>query len=344
MPQAEEIGVVTSRSGTLIVIDTGYLNLWSHDRPPVLPTGSLETDEQTDRANLFIDLHIVGQDAERAGVLLDMSWHPSYVYDQPPDHPELQSKLDELVRKHKLDAHFEVISPRIPHRRRVDLALQHGKGAGEVQFHGIWTTVVGGVPTSLALRVLGVRAGADTDRWKRVVIECLPNVQPARSERVGFVGVDYARLLIADVDALAGWKHEESCDGMADYVFWGRDAERTASALNVPNLPDGEFGWLNLPVAAAEERGIAVQEYRDRSSLKFAVDFRPHSDHWRVMTPTRKSKTESASVDLAGVQICNFMTTWGDGVFEVRRDLSESGELVAIRIELEQVPLSASSQ
>jgi hypothetical protein len=338
MPETEEIGVVTSRSGALIVIDTGYLNLWSHDCPPVLPAGSLDTDEQTDRANSFIDLHIVGQDAERAGVLLDMSWHPSYVYDQPPDHPELQIRLDELVRKHKLDAHFEVISPRIPHRRRVDFALQHGKGAGEVQFHGIWAAVVSGVPTSQALRVLGVRAATDTDRWKRVVVECLPNAQPAHSEKIGVVGVDYARLLVADVDALAGWRHEESRDGMADFVFWGRDAERAASALHVPALSDGEFGWLNLHEEAAQEHGLAVQAYRDGNSLKFAVDFRPHSDHWRVMTPTRKSKTESASVELAGVEICNFMTTWGDGVFEIHRDLSESGELVAIRIELEQIP------
>jgi hypothetical protein len=337
MPEAEEIGVVTSRSGTLIVIDTGYLNLWSHDRPPLMPAGSLDTEKQTNEANTFVDLQVVGRDADRVGVLLDESWHPSYLYDQPPDHPELQSKLEELVRKHKLDAHFEVIHPRIPHRHRVDFALQHGKGAGEIQFHGIWATVVSGVPMTRALRVLGVRSPADTSRWKRVVVECLPSARVASSEKVGCVGVDYARLLIADVDALGEWRHEESCDGMADFVFWGRDAERAASALNAPSLADGEFGWLNLPDDVAQERGLAVQEYKDRNSLKFAVDFRPHSDHWRLMTPTRKSKTESASVELAGVEVCNFMTTWGDGVFEVHRDLSESGELVGIRIELEQV-------
>jgi len=336
MPHIEELGVVTTRSGVLTVIDTGYLNLWSHDHTPLVPPGSLDTEEQTQRANSFVDLHLVGQDAERAGVLLDMSWHPSYLYDQPPEHPELQSKLDQLVGKHKLDAHFEVINPRISHRQRVDFALAHGKGAGEVQFHGIWACVVSGVPKTQPLKVLGLRSANAADRWKRVWVECIQKAPVVRSEKVGFVGVDYARLLIVDVDALGMWRHEESCDGMADFVFWGRDAERAASALHVPALSDSQFGWLNLPEEAAQEHGLAVQAYRDDNSLKFAVDFRPHSDHWRVMTPTRSSSTESASVDLDGVTICNFMTTWGDGVFEVYRDLSESGELVAIRIELEQ--------
>jgi ribosomal protein S28E/S33 len=33
--------------------------------------------------------------------------------------------------------------------------------------------------------------------------------------------------------------------------------------------------------------------------------------------------------------MCNFMTTWGDGVFDVYRDTGTSGELVQIRIELQ---------
>ena len=32
------------------------------------------------------------------------------------------------------------------------------------------------------------------------------------------------------------------------------------------------------------------------------------------------------------------MTTWGDGLFQVYRDLDSSGELVQIRIEMERMP------
>jgi hypothetical protein len=128
----EQLGVVATRSGILLVIDTGYLNLWSHDQTPVLPDGVLDTEEATERANSFVDLRIVGSDAEQVGRLLGMSWHPLYVYDQPRNLTDLRSKFDELVRKNVLDARFEVITERVPHRRRVELAVKRELGAGEV--------------------------------------------------------------------------------------------------------------------------------------------------------------------------------------------------------------------
>lgn len=73
MASREQIGTVTTRSGGLIVIDTGYLGSWSHDAAPFLPEDSLDTEEQTSRANRFVDLRLIGSDAERAGQLLDMS-------------------------------------------------------------------------------------------------------------------------------------------------------------------------------------------------------------------------------------------------------------------------------
>jgi hypothetical protein len=36
MPDREQLGFVTCPSGVLIVIDTGYLGIWSHDQPPML--------------------------------------------------------------------------------------------------------------------------------------------------------------------------------------------------------------------------------------------------------------------------------------------------------------------
>ena len=111
----EQIGTVTTRSGGLIVIDTGYLGIWSHHSPPFLPEGSLGSPERLARANRFVDLRVVGRDADRAGQLLGMSWNPLFIYDQPPERPELEKKLQEIVSKHHFDAKFEVISPRIPH-------------------------------------------------------------------------------------------------------------------------------------------------------------------------------------------------------------------------------------
>lgn len=340
MPSLEQLGVVTTRSGVLILIDTGYLRLWSHDRTPVMPKGVLSNEESTAKANSFVDLRIVGADAERAGRLLDMSWNPFYIYDQPLVPLELQSKLDKLVREHKLDASFQVIKPRIPHRQRVDLAIQQGEGAGEVQFHGIWAVAVSGVPISQPLRVLGERCEEpNADRWRQVTVQCRPNGRTAQSQEVGLVAVDYARMLIADVDVLGIWKHEESLDGFADYLFWGRDAAQIAAAVDAPRVGNREFGWVNVPVETVQGHGIAVQEYRDVHSLKVAVDYRPHSHHWQVMKPIREnSPTESSTTELDGVKVCNFMTTWGDGLFRVYRDLDSPGELVQIRIEMDRMP------
>jgi hypothetical protein len=268
--------------------------------------------------------------------MLDMSWNPFFIYDQPPDHAELDEKLQRIVRKHSLDARFEVVSPRIPHRERVDLALKYGMGAGEIQFHGIWAAVVAGVPIRESLPVFGERMGfPEQHNWKRVSVQCNARASIARSEKAGSVGVDYARLLIADFDALGGWHHEDSLDGMADYVFWGRDAEKVAHSLDVQLVAPSEFGWTNLPEALARQRGAAVEEYKQRNSLKIATDYRPHSHHWQVMRETRNTPTESGMTEVNGVKVCNFMTTWGDGIFEVYRDLGNSGELVQIRIEFD---------
>jgi hypothetical protein len=151
------------------------------------------------------------------------------------------------------------------------------------------------------------------------------------------VGVDYARLLISDPDVLGEWRHNESLDGRADYVFWGKDAAHLAAIFAATEM-NGQYGWLDLPEGEAQRKARVLRDYQKTYELKVGDDYRPHSDHWRVMTPTRISTTESASVDLAGVEICNFMTTWGDGVFDVHRDLGRSGELVRLRIEFEDIP------
>jgi hypothetical protein len=336
----EQLGVVTTRSGILILIDTGYLNLWSHDKKPLMPDGVLSNDEATARANSSVDLHIVGSDAERVGRLLNVSWHPLFVYDQPWDNVDLREKFAELIRKSQFDARLEVMAERVPHRKRVDFAIEQGRGAGEIQFHGVWAVAVSGAPSDRPIFVLAERSASDRYRWSRVVVTCRPEMRIVQSEKVGVVGVDYARLLIADVNALGDWQHEESLDGLADYIFWGQDADKVAAALGAPTLESAEFGWTNTTEEIAQERGLAVESYRDEHSLRLAGDYRPHSHHWRVMTPTRTSETESATTEVGGTNVCNFMTTWGDGVFEVYRDLAGSGDLVQIRIELESAPVA----
>jgi hypothetical protein len=91
---------------------------------------------------------------------------------------------------------------------------------------------------------------------------------------------------------------------------------------------------IDLPIDEAVERGTAVEELREARDLKFATDFRTHSHHYLMMRQVRATETESGPIDVGDSKMCGFMTTWGDGVFPVERDLDAAGNLVAVRIVL----------
>lgn len=336
MRRVECLGKVTVPSGTVIVIDTGLLMLWCHDRPPSIQDGDAP-DDVVRAANSSVDFRIEGPDADRAGRHFDRQPHPGYLFDIPAHGVEqLEQSFAECVGQSNLDARLTRLSARVTHRQRVDLATAYGNGAGEVFFQGITAPVVAAVPHDRALAVLGERMppGPYEDRWRRVWLECLPNSQVAETILIGHAAVDEARLMVADVDALGAWQHETPLDGLADYVFWGRDAATVADLTEAPQLAEGQWGWLDLPVREAAERGMAVEALRNKGTLRFAGDFRPHSHHYLVMKQVRATPTESGVIEVGGARVCTFMTTWGDGFYPTYREMDADGELVRISIDL----------
>jgi hypothetical protein len=333
----EALGQVTVPSGVVLVIDTGLLMFWCHDRPPVMPEGAAP-DDVVAAANAALDFRLEGPDAERAGRTFGRQWHPLFLFDIPSRGVEpVRASFAACLREHGLDGRLVALQQRVSHRRRVDEALAHGGGAGEVLFHGISAVAVAGVPADRPLAVLGRRMpadGPDAGRWRRVWLECLPGGEAERAEFAGTVAVDEARLMFADVDALGQWRHEEPLDGRADFVLWGRDAERAAHAAGAADLGRGRWGWVDLAVREAVRRGVAVEQLRGEQGYKFATDFRPHSHHYLVMQQVRATPTESGTVGVGRARVCTFMTGWGDGFFPVYRDLDAGGRLVRVRIDL----------
>jgi hypothetical protein len=324
-----KLGEVTSPSGTLLIVDAGYLGLWCHDRPPHIPKGALGDAELEHKANDSVDLRIEGPDAEAAGRSFHRQWHPGYLYDIQRDGlPSLEGAFRRHVLSNSWKAHLVILPERVTHLHRVELALAHGKGAGYVQLSGLGCVAVGGVPVDRGLTLVGERK--ETNRWKHISIECRPELTSKRSEVLGEVMVDRARLMVADVDALGSWVHETSLDGKADLVFWGKDAAEAATRLNAPLLPEGVHGWTDLSVEEAEIQG----EKAHALGMHLVVDFRPHSHHFDLMAQVRASESESGTLSVGGARMCGFMTTWGDGMFPVVRELGPDGELVRIRIEL----------
>jgi hypothetical protein len=332
------LGEITCPSGSVFLFDFGYMNLWCHNRPVVFPDGVMSA-EATRNANAAADYRIDGPDAETAGRTWDRQWHPRYVYDLPAHGiDQIEKGFAEHCRAHNLRAELTRLPERVPHRTRATQALEHGSGAGITFLSGMHVVVVSGLPTDHPLPVFASRmGGSDTavcDRWEWVDLDVRPRSQVARSEEIGPVTVDKARLFFADLDAVGAWEHEQPLDGQADFLIWGRDASLASRTLNVPKLDDVTFGWLDGDVHDLAQKGMKVEAEQEKRGWVMGTDFRPHSHHYHLMKPIRESPTDSGCTEVGGATVCGFMTSWGDGFFPVFRELNAAGELVRVRIRL----------
>lgn len=336
------LGEVTAPSGAVFVVDMGLLDMWCHDRPPVLPPGLLDA-AGTESANAGADFRIDGPDAEKCGRHWDRQWHPRFHFDIPRHGLDtVRKSFDEFVKEHGYDAKLTKLRAKVTHRQRIADALEHGKGMGQVFFQGVEGFVVSGLPTDAVMRVTAERMGgrdrALKDNWRWIDLEVQPGRKVASAERAGRVLVDRARLMFADIDALGAWKHDEPIDGKADLVFWGRDAQAAAKEVDAPRVrdPDGgtTFGWQNLPDAEARRKGGLVWRAKEKHGWLMALDYRPHSHHWQVMAQVRGSRTESGTVEVGGARVCGFMTSWGDGAYPVVVERDAGGEVVRVRLQM----------
>lgn len=337
----ELVGSVTSSSGDLLVLDFGLLRLWSGDLEPVLDPGVLPPDV-VERANSFADFEITGPDAAIVSSSVDLAAVKGrYAIDMPADDEFLAERVRVVAENQGLRASVRPID-RMPHHQRVLRLLDERPEGVEVPFHGVWGVAIRGVPVERRLPVYGARMpdGPDAGRWHSVWVELAPD-EPTRSVEAGYVLVDEARLMFADPVALNGWKSDEAMDGLADLAFWGRDAATVANRIGAPILESASgrdiFGWADLPVAEVVELGRRLHELHNDPLLKFAFDFRPHDDHHRVLAQARANATESGTIEVAGLEVTGFFTTWGDGAFPVYRDLAPDGHACRLRVELASI-------
>lgn len=313
------LGEVTCPSGQLVIMDGGYLELWSGDRVP------------DDEERPATDFAIVGPDAEAAADSFDRQ-AGTRLYDIPAHAvAEFTATFDEHCREHGHGASLRAFEQQVPHRDRV----RHAVAAREPGF------IVMGVPV-LPIEVpadhpLRVTAVPGEHGWQSMRIE-FSDAPVADSWVFGELGVDHARFVFADADALSSWEHVRPLDGLADLVLWGRDQEQVAAEFGAPPLGDSadvEYGWADLPIAEAYQRGLAIETRRNEpGGPKFAFDFRPHSHHWQVMGLVRASEHEAGVIQVGGADILMAMTSVGDGFFPVHLDVDVDGLPVALRIDI----------
>jgi hypothetical protein len=338
------LGEVTCPSGELVIIDGGYLNVWSGDQSPaIIDPALLGATDPEDAADLrnAVDFEAVGPDAAAALRLLAERNPQQSILDIPASSVETFPEAFAIFSyENGLDATLRAIE-RVPHRERVRRAVA-GDGAGEFRAFGLHAVAVGGLPTD---RPLWIEGTAENEQdlasgwWSGMTLHIAADDTPvADSGQVGVVLVDFARFAFADADALAAWEHDDPADGLADVVFWGRSQDEAAQALDAPKITtagDQGYGWTDLTLDDAVTRGRAVLDWVDADAeRKLMVDLRPHSHHWQVMREVRASPTGSGAIDVAGAQILFAMTGRGDGFFPVHADRDATGALVAIRIDV----------
>jgi hypothetical protein len=333
------LGDLTCPSGDLVIIDGGYLGIWSGQGSPASVDPVLLGIDDPDTASDIrdaVDFEIVGPDAAAATLLLGQRIPGQSLYDVPASSAtEFTQAFEALCLEGSLDAALRELD-RVPHRDRVRRAVT-GRGIGPFTVFGVPAVAVGGLPTD---RPLWIEAVGEDGFWSAMYL-VLAEGTATNSSPVGTVGVDWARLAFADADAIAAWEHDEPIDGLADVAFWGRSQEEAAQTHDAALLATpgdaGSYGWADLPVLQAAQRAQAVLAWVEASpERKLMVDFRPHSDHWRVMREVRASPTSSGTVSVGGARILFAMTGRGDGFFPVYADRDAAGTLLAVRIALDE--------
>lgn len=325
-PTPVVLGEVEAPSGTLLLLDPGLSRFWRHDGDPRSPRAA---DPPA------YDLQVVGPDALAAGRAFDRQWDPRYLFDVT-DVAACTQHFATFVSSKGLQATAEVLSQRIPHLQRARLAVEAGEGAGVVTYNGLWAVAVGQLPRDRSFPIHGIPMpeGEFAGRWRSIDVVIDPRASVARSLTTQGVMVDHGQLLCSDLEAFGDFRMWQSQDGLADFVFWGADAEALAGQFAAPRLDDSLFGWTNVPEQDVGRLAQPVQDAVARQALKVGVDYRPHCNLEKLNSQVREGELRAGQLVLRGAKVCGFDNRWGDGIFEVIRDLDGSGRVVRVRLDV----------
>ena len=320
------LGHVDLPEGVLIVLDPGLARFWRHDGDPGSPRGGDPKEW---------DLELVGPDAVAAGQAYDRQWDPRFLYDIA-DVDRASEHFAAFAREHGFDARAQRLNERVPHVARTHAALAHGQGLGVVPYNGLWAACVGGLPSDRTLQVVAepMPRGEFAGRWRWIDIVVDAGARAVRSDSVQGVMVDHGQLLFAGLRPLGSFRMWESLDGLADFVFWGADAEALAREVGAAKLNECDFGWRDLAIETIGEHAQNVQQRIDREKLRAGGDYRPHCNLERLNAQVRADELGFGQLVLGGARMTGGDNRWGDGVFTVSRQLDGKGRLVRVRVEL----------
>lgn len=218
-------------------------------------------------------------------------------------------------------------------RASVDAALASGEALarhGQLAFVAVRGLPAGRFPvTSRSIE------DGDLEGLRRDVVVELAEGEVARTVELGTILVDTARVGLFDRDALAAWNEHVPEDGLADVAFWGGDEDAVAARFEgATRSAEGVYAFADQPYDEAVRIGRALQALRATGELRFAFDFRPHTHPFHLLARIRAADAEAGTIRVGGLEVCGWMTTWGDGWFPVELDVDAAGAPLAVRIVL----------
>jgi hypothetical protein len=320
------LGHIELPEGVLVILDPGLGRFWRHEGSPDSPRrGDAKAH----------DLRLVGPDAEAAGRAYDREFDPLHLFDVE-DPVKAEQAFAAFAKERRFDARAEQVEGRVPHTRRARLALAAGKGLGVVTYNRLWAVAAEGLPQDRPLAVVGhlFQDGRWKGRWQSLEVVVDAAAPAARTERVEGVMVEHGQLLFAGLGPLGDFRMWESHDGLADYVFRGRDAAALAAKVGAAELGDGYYGWKDVPIAQVGRHAQPVQACIAEEELRVGVDYRPHCNLERLNAQLRESPEDVGALTLAGAAALGLGNRWGDGVFPVSRDVDSEGRVLRVRVEL----------
>lgn len=192
---------------------------------------------------------------------------------------------------------------------------------------------LGGLPVG-PLPVVGVRNGRGrwSKLWKHLDLQ-LGTAAVASTEDVGEVFIERARLMFADPKVLGAWEHEDTLDGLADIVFWGRDAARLGKAVGAKRRGD-EWRLANLPLEDAKAKYAELGELVVSKDWFVRAEPREHDHHFLLLEAAGASRTGAGTLELSGSTLLGLLVDSGDGAFPVQRCFDAKGRLTAVRVVL----------
>lgn len=155
--------------------------------------------------------------------------------------------------------------------------------------------------------------------------------------RLGDLPVDRCGMVLGDARALESFVGLDGAttDGLADLFYWGGRSDDVHGVFGgeATGRPGGSRGWLDLPVADARRRAIAINawaaERTQARGVVVAVD--EHNDYTRFTRAGWDHPLPCGAIDVAGCRVLGIK--WDQGDHSMRhRGERQYGQVYAVTL------------